>query len=332
MIDHIPGDPKKSVEDCIKVLKIEARAIEALITRLDGNVSEALTLMEECNHKGGRIVLAGMGKSGLVARKISATLSSTGTPSLFLHPAEAIHGDMGVVNRNDVAIILSKSGRTDELTTLLPAFRLLGTPMIGLLGDVNSPLAKSCDVVIDVSVAEEACPMDIVPTASTTAALAMGDALAIALLLRRGFTEEDFALLHPGGTLGRRLLLRIENVMHTGDEIPMVHPETGLRELIVEITTKRLGVTCVVDAEGKLVGVITDGDLRRLMEKWSDLTGVKAKDFMSVDPVSISPETLATRAVHIMEVHSITQLVVVDEDKKVVGIVHLHDLLSSGLS
>ncbi|MBU0518584.1 KpsF/GutQ family sugar-phosphate isomerase [bacterium] len=332
MIDYHPQKPSLSVEDCKRVLRIEAKAIEALIDRLDGNVSEALDLMEACNQKGGRIVLAGMGKSGLVARKISATLSSTGTPALFLHPAEAIHGDMGVVNKNDVAIILSKSGRTDELTTLLPAFRLLGMPVIGLLGDIGAPLSKSCDVIIDVSVAEEACPMDLVPTASTTAALAMGDALAIALLLRRGFSEEDFALLHPGGTLGRRLLLRLDTVMRTGAEIPKVYAETGLRELIVEMTTKRLGATCVVDHEDRLVGVITDGDLRRLMEKWSDLSGVTAKQIMSLNPVTISPDALATRAVHIMEVHSITQLVVVDDDKKVVGLVHLHDLLSAGLS
>jgi arabinose-5-phosphate isomerase len=326
-----PGEMSDLVEEVKRVIRIETRALQDLLSRINSDVSRALELMDLREKEGGRIILTGMGKSGLVARKIAATLSSTGTPSLFLHPAEAIHGDMGVVNRGDVAMVISKSGRTDELATLLPAFKLLGIPIIGLLGDPLSPLAQNCDVVVDVSVAEEACPMDLAPTASTTAALVMGDALAIALLHRRGFTEEDFALLHPGGTLGRRLLLRIESIMHTGDEIPRVHPDTGLRDLIVEMTGKRLGVTCVLDRDERLVGIITDGDLRRLMEKRDDLSGVIASDFMTVDPVTVEPQILATRAIHVMEMHSITQLVVVDEKKKVVGIVHLHDLLKAGI-
>jgi arabinose-5-phosphate isomerase len=237
-----------------------------------------------------------------------------------------------VVNPQDVAIVITKSGRTEELTTLLPAFRLLGTPVIALLGDPNAPIANNCDVVIDVSVVEEACPMDLVPTASTTAALVMGDALAVALLHRRGFTEEDFALLHPGGTLGRRLLLQVESIMHTGEEIPKVHTDTSLRATIVEMTRKRLGVTCVLDENDSLVGIITDGDLRRLMERSEDLSNVKAADFMSPRPKTILPHALVTRAVHLMEKHSITHLVVKNEKEELVGIVHLHDLLKSGIT
>lgn len=329
---NLPPNANNSLGECRRVIQIEARAVEALLERVDQSVTGALDLMEGSISRNGRIILTGMGKSGLVARKISATLSSTGTPSLFLHPAEAIHGDMGVVNPNDAAIIVSKSGRTDELATLIPAFRLLGTPIIGLLGDVESPLAQLCDVVIDVSVAEEACPMDIVPTASTTAALVMGDALAIALLHRRGFTEEDFALLHPGGTLGRRLLLKVESIMHTGDEIPRVSMGTSLRQTIVEMTSKRLGATCVLDENDQLIGIITDGDLRRLMEREADLSNIRAADIMTPDPKTISPDTLGTRAVHLMEKHAITQLVVVSREKELVGILHLHDLLTAGIT
>jgi len=325
---NLPPNANNSLGECRRVIQIEAQAVEALLERVDQSVTGALDLMEGSISRNGRIILTGMGKSGLVARKISATLSSTGTPSLFLHPAEAIHGDMGVVNPNDAAIIVSKSGRTDELATLIPAFRLLGTPIIGLLGDIESPLAQLCDVVIDVSVAEEACPMDIVPTASTTAALVMGDALAIALLHRRGFTEEDFALLHPGGTLGRRLLLKVESIMHTGDEIPRVSMGTSLRQTIVEMTSKRLGATCVLDENDQLIGIITDGDLRRLMEREADLSNIRAADIMTPDPKTISPDTLGTR----MEKHAITQLVVVSREKELVGILHLHDLLTAGIT
>jgi arabinose-5-phosphate isomerase len=332
MVQELTPNSSTTLEECRKVIQIEFKAVEALLARIDNRVEEAVDLMEACARRGGRIILTGMGKSGLVARKIAATLSSTGTPSIFLHPAEAIHGDMGVVNKSDVAIVISKSGRTDELSTLLPAFRLLGTPVVGLLGDPKAPLALSCTVVIDVSVAEEACPMDLTPTASTTAALVMGDAMAIALLHRRGFSEEDFALLHPGGTLGRRLLLKVESVMHTGDEIPRVHAQTSLRDTIVEMTSKRLGATCVLDENDKLIGVVTDGDLRRLMQRDIDLSTVKAVDFMTPDPKVVSPNALGTRAVHVMEQYSITQLVVMNENDKLVGIIHLHDLLKAGIS
>ncbi len=332
MVTELTPNSENSLDEIRRVIEVEARAVEALLSRIDDKVVRALDLMEACSKRNGRIILTGMGKSGLVARKIAATLSSTGTPSLFLHPAEAIHGDMGVANPQDVAIIVSKSGRTEELSTLLPAFRLLGAPVIALLGDLNAPVAQNCDVVIDVSVVEEACPMDIIPTASTTAALVMGDALAIALLHRRGFSEDDFALLHPGGILGRRLLLKIETVMHTGDAIPIVYHHTSLRETIVEMTGKRLGCTCVLGSNDELLGIVTDGDLRRLIEKNADHSSIKAADIMSPGPITIFPGALVTRAVHIMEKHSITQLVVLDKEEKLVGIVHLHDLLKAGIT
>jgi arabinose-5-phosphate isomerase len=321
-----------SRKDCRQVIETELKAVQELLSRLDANINEALDVMEACDARNGRLIVTGMGKSGLVARKIAATLSSTGMPSLFLHPAEAIHGDVGVVNPSDAAIVISKSGRNDELAQLLPAFKLLDIPIIGLLGDPNSPLAERCDVVIDVSVNEEACPMDLVPTASTTAALVMGDALAVSLLHRRGFTQEDFALLHPGGTLGRRLLLKIESVMHTGASIPKVSLYTPLRDLIVEMTGKMMGATCVMDDSDRLAGIITDGDLRRLVEREADLPTVTAADMMNPDPKTIPPDALATRAISLMEKHSITQLIVVNGDGSVVGIVHLHDLLKAGIT
>lgn len=319
-----------SIAECRRVIHIEAEAVQGLLTRLDGAVAQALDILEACTRRSGRVILTGMGKSGLVARKIAATLSSTGTPSLFLHPAEAVHGDVGVVSSKDAVIVVSKSGRTDELDALLPAFKLLGIPVIGLLGDPKSPLADRCEVAIDVSVREEACPFDLAPTASTTAALVMGDALALALLHRQGFTADDFALLHPGGTLGRRLMLKLESVMHTGEEIPKVNADASLRQLIVEMTSKRLGATCVME-NGKLIGIITDGDLRRLLEREVDLTNITARQLMTPHPKTIEPEALATRAIHIMEQYSITQLVITSKDGELKGIIHLHDLLKAGI-
>ncbi|TKJ41825.1 D-arabinose 5-phosphate isomerase [candidate division LCP-89 bacterium B3_LCP] len=326
------NEKSKYLDECRKVIQIEADAIQKLLTRVDGGIVKALDIIYACSEKNGRVILSGMGKSGLVARKIAATLSSTGTPSLFLHPAEAIHGDVGVVDPSDVAMVISKSGRNDELALLLPAFKLLDIPVIGMLGDPHSPLAERCDAVIDVSVAEEACPLDLVPTASTTAALVMGDALAISLLHRRGFTEEDFALLHPGGTLGRRLLLKLDSIMHSGDNIPKVEESTPLKELIVEMTTKMLGATCVTNSANELLGMITDGDLRRLLERGGDLESITAADLMNCDPKTINADALATRAISIMEKHSITQLVIVDDNKQIAGIVHLHDLLKAGIT
>jgi arabinose-5-phosphate isomerase len=319
-----------TLDECRRVIQIEAEAVRGLLGRVDKKILEVLEILEACGRRSGRVILTGMGKSGLVARKIAATFSSTGTPSLFLHPTEAAHGDVGVVSPRDAVMVISKSGRTDELEALLPAFRLLGIPVIGLLGDPKSPLAERCDVVVDVSVKEEACPFDLAPTASTTAALVMGDAIAIALLFRRGFTQEDFALLHPGGTLGRRLLTRVESVMHTGDEIPIVRRDAPLKQLILEMTSKRLGATCVAE-NGKLLGIITDGDLRRLLERQVDLTKVRALDLMTVNPKTIEPEALATRAINIMERYSIMQLVVTKRTGELAGIVHMHDLLKSGI-
>jgi len=319
-----------TLEECRRVIQIEAGAVRGLLGRVDKKILAVLEILEACGRRSGRVILTGMGKSGLVARKIAATLSSTGTPSLFLHPSEGAHGDVGVVSPRDAVLVVSKSGRTDELEALLPAFRLLGIPVIGLLGDPASPLAERCDVVVDVSVKEEACPFDLAPTASTTAALVMGDAIAIALLYRRGFTQEDFALLHPGGTLGRRLLTRVEAIMHTGDEIPIVPRNAPLKQLIMEMTSKRLGATCVAE-NGKLLGIITDGDLRRLLERQVDLTKIHAHDLMSANPKTIEPDALATRAINIMERHSIMQLVVIRSTGELVGIVHMHDLLKSGI-
>ncbi len=320
----------EAISDCRRVIEIESRAVVNLLARLDGNITRTVDLLEACTKRNGRVILTGMGKSGLVARKIAATLSSTGTPSLFLHPSEAVHGDMGVVSARDTAIVISKSGRTDELSILLPAFRLLGIPVIGLLGDPRSPLAERCDVVVDVSVNEEACPLDLAPTASTTAALVMGDALAIALLHRQGFTKEDFAILHPGGTLGRRLLLRIESIMHTDQEIPRVSVDASLRQLIVEMTGKRLGATCVLEGD-RLVGIITDGDLRRLLEREVDLSNITAHDLMTPNPKTIEPEALATSAINMMERYGITQLVVTSRRGELRGIIHMHDLLKAGI-
>ena len=324
------GTGDHTLQECRRVIQIEAGAVRGLLGRVDKKILEVLEILEACGRRSGRVILTGMGKSGLVARKIAATLSSTGTPSLFLHPSEAAHGDVGVVSPRDAVLVVSKSGRTDELDALLPAFRLLGIPVIGLLGNPKSPLAERCDVVVDVSVKEEACPFDLAPTASTTAALVMGDAIAIALLYRRGFTQEDFALLHPGGTLGRRLLTRVEAIMHTGDEIPIVPRNAPLKQLIMEMTGKRLGATCVAE-NGKLLGIITDGDLRRLLERQVDLSRIRAQDLMSANPKTIEPEALATRAINIMERHSIMQLVVTRSTGELAGIVHMHDLLKSGI-
>ncbi len=316
-----------SVEQGKRVLEIEARAIGGLIERLDHRFSQAVDLLYGC---AGKVVVSGMGKSGLIGQKIAATLASTGTPAFFLHPAEGIHGDLGMLARRDVLIALSNSGETDELIKLLPFVKRINIPVIALTGRVQSTLAKNSEVVLDVSVNEEACPMGLAPTASTTAALAMGDALAIALLQKRGFKEEDFAQFHPGGTLGRRLLLKVRDLMHQGDAIPRVLSHTSVREAILEMTTKKLGMTTVVDTAGRLTGVITDGDLRRFLEKGVDLVPARAGDLASGSPKVIGPDDLAATAVQIMEQYAITSLVVL-EHGQLVGVIHLHDLLRSGV-
>jgi len=317
-----------SIEHGKRVLEIEVRAIAGLLERLDHRFTEAVDLLYRC---AGKVVVSGMGKSGLIGQKIAATLASTGTPAFFLHPAEGTHGDLGMLARRDALIAISNSGETEEVLKLLPFVKRLNIPVVAMTGRVQSTLAKNSEVVLDVSVGEEACPMGLAPTASTTATLAMGDALAIALLQKRGFREEDFAQFHPGGTLGRRLLLKVRDLMHGGDAVPRVTQQTSAREAILVMTTKKLGMTTVVDEAGRLLGVITDGDLRRFLERGADLAKAKAGDLASKNPKTIGPDELAAGAVRIMEECSITSLVVLEESRQIVGVIHLHDLLKSGI-
>jgi arabinose-5-phosphate isomerase len=315
-----------------RVLKIEADAITRLIDHIDDNFERAVDLI--LNSKG-RVVVTGMGKSGLIGKKIAATLASTGTPALFLHPAEGIHGDLGMVTRGDTIIAISNSGETDEISRMLPSLKRLGIRIIALTGNPDSTLAKNSDVVIHVGVKEEACPLGLAPTASTTATLAMGDALAVVLLDKRGFKEEDFACFHPGGSLGKRLLLRVHDLMHAGDAVPRVSVTTLIKDAIYEISSKKMGITSVVDKDGRLVGIISDGDLRRWMEKTEksgeNLLAKKAGDVMTKDPKVIGSAALAAEAVSIMENNSITSLIILDNDRRPVGVIHLHDLLKAGV-
>jgi len=317
------------IEQAKKVLRIEAEAISALIDRVDDNLLRALDIIYSCK---GRVVVTGMGKSGLIGKKIAATLASTGTPALFLHPAEGGHGDIGMVTKGDVVIAISHSGETEEIIKILPSLKRLDIKLIALTGSPHSTLGRASDVVLDVSVKEEACPLGLVPTASTTASLAMGDALAVSLLLRRGFKEEDFAFFHPGGSLGKRLFIKVSDLMHTGDEIPLVTPDTLMTKAIMEISSKRLGVTIVADEEKKILGIITDGDLRRGIEKWGrEFFDMKAGDVMTKNPKSIREEELATKALAVMENYSITSLIVPDNGGRAKGIIHLHDILKEGI-
>ncbi|MEO8678440.1 MAG: KpsF/GutQ family sugar-phosphate isomerase [Vicinamibacterales bacterium] len=303
-----------------KVLQTEAAAILALVDRLDDRFARAVTLVRECQ---GRVIVTGMGKSGIICRKIAATFSSTGTPAFFLHPAEAVHGDLGVIQSDDVVIAMSYSGETEELTRVLETIKRIGSKLIAITGDVSSTLAKAADVAIDCRVSEEACPMNLVPTASTTAALALGDALAMAVLVEKGFKPEDFANLHPGGKLGKKLM-RVAQLMHSGEALPVVKLHTTMKDLIYEMSRKGLGMTTVVDAGGRLAGIITDGDLRRKMS--SNVYDLTASDVMTPNPVTITPETLAVEALAVMEQRKITSIVVADADRRVEGVVHLHDL------
>lgn len=318
-----------------QTLSIEARAIDAMAARLDDRFVKSVDLLYACR---GRVVVTGMGKSGLIGQKIAATLSSTGTPAFFLHPAEGSHGDLGMLTRQDVAIVLSNSGETVEVVAIMPVIKRLGLPLIGMLGRPDSTLARMSDVVLDVSVEREACPLGLAPTSSTTAALAMGDALAVSLLSKRGFNAEQFALFHPGGSLGKRLLLRVGDLMHTGTRIPLVPEGESGREAILEMTAKRFGMTGVVDRQGALVGIITDGDLRRHLERGSSLLTQKAGELMTTNPKTITPEALAVEALRKMEERKITGLFVCHESGGhgeshvgVVGVIHLHDLLQAGL-
>jgi len=311
-----------------RVLAIEGAAVQALVDRVGPPFAQAVGILAGCE---GRVVLTGMGKSGLVARKIGATMASTGTPALYLDPAEALHGDLGMLARGDAMVAVSYSGETEELVRLLPALKRFGLPLVALLGNGRSTLAQQSDVWLDLSVAEEACPMNLAPTASTTAALAMGDALAIALLEERGFRPEDFARLHPGGALGRRLLLQVEDLMHTGGQVPVVAETAPMKDAIFEITGKRLGMTTVVDEQGRLSGILTDGDVRRAMQRFTDPLARTVGECMTRSPKRIPREDLAARAVRVMEEHSITALLVVDDAGRPAGVVHLHDLLKAGV-
>jgi len=313
-----------SLELARKVLRIEAAAILGLVDRLGDDFERAVQLLFECR---GRVIVTGMGKSGIICRKIAATLSSTGTSAFFLHPAEAIHGDLGAIREDDVVVALSHSGETGELIRLLESIRRIGARLIAMTGSPASTLGRAADVTLDCSIAEEACPMNLVPTASTTASLALGDALAMTLLVRKGFREEHFASLHPGGKLGRRLL-SVEQVMVGGDAAPKVLASTTMPDVIHEMSSKRLGMTCIVGADGTLQGVFTDGDLRRLMmtRPPNAVLALTAGEAMSPNALTISRDVLAVEALRVMETHKITSVVVVNDARVVEGVVHLHDL------
>ncbi len=305
-----------------KVLRTEAAAILSLVDRVGADFEHAVQLLYDCK---GRVIVTGMGKSGLICRKVAATLSSTGTSAWFLHPAEAIHGDLGAIRDDDVVLVLSHSGETEEIIRLLEAIRRIGARLIAMTGHPQSTLARAADVALDCSIAAEACPMNLAPTASTTAALALGDALAMTLSVRKGFSEEHFASLHPGGKLGRRLM-RVENVMHASESAPAVRVATPMPDVFHEMSSKRLGMTCVIDADTRLVGVITDGDLRRAMIRWPNVLTMAAGDVMTADPITIRRDVLAVEALKIMETHKITSVVVVDDGRRVEGVVQIHDL------
>ena len=318
-----------SIQKGREVVRIEAEAIAALESRIDENFQKAVDILLQCK---GRVIIAGLGKSGLIAKKIAATMTSTGTAALFLHAAEGLHGDLGAVLSDDAVICISKSGNTEEILQLMPMFKRQGVPIISITGNPRSEMALRSDVVLDVSVKEEACPFDFVPTSSTTATLVMGDALALALFQERGFSMEEFAQFHPGGSIGKKLLLRVDDVMRTGDDVGKVRLETPMPDTILEITSKRIGATCVMDDQDKLAGIITDGDLRRFMERHDHIWQLKAKDIMSQNPKCVTSGVLAARALHVMEQHAINQLIVVDANHYPVGMVHVHDLLKAGVA
>ncbi len=307
-----------------EVLHIEASAVLALTQRIDENFLQALNIILACE---GRVIVSGMGKSGHIARKIAATLSSTGTPAYFVHPAEASHGDLGMITAKDVFIALSYSGESQELLTIVPVIKRQGARLISLTGNPRSSLAVASDAHLDAAVDKEACPLGLAPTASTTAALALGDALAVALLDAKGFREEDFARSHPGGSLGRRLLTHVRDIMHSGKGIPAVNQNATLAEAVLEISRKGLGMTAIVDDAGQVLGIYTDGDLRRTLEKRVDFTTTTISSVMSRNPRSIMPDALAVEAVQIMEQHNISQMLVIDSNNKLVGALNMHDLL-----
>lgn len=320
--------PELTIQKAKEVIRVEADAIAALSSRIDGNFVDAVELVFECK---GRVIVTGVGKSGLVARKIAATLASTGTSAFFIHAAEGLHGDLGVVREEDVILIITKSGETSEISALIPQLRNIGVKLITITGTLDTSLTRVSDIVLDASVKEEACPHDLAPTASSTAALVMGDALAVALLERRGFTMEDFASIHPGGNLGKKLLTRIEDLMYTGDHIPIMQEDSLFKDVILEMNRKRFGAVCIVDDKGKLKGIITEGDLRREIEKGEAILQSKASESMSTEPKVVSAQTLAVDALALLEEFNILQLIMVDEDEKPIGMIHLHDLLDAGI-
>lgn len=319
------------IEEARKVIRIEADALMALADSINGEFEGAVRLILSTK---GRVVVTGMGKSGLIGQKIASTMASTGTPAFFLHPAEGIHGDLGMIMKGDVVIAISNSGETEEVVRILPVIKRLGASLVSMSGNPKSTLAKAGDVFLDISIKEEACPLGLAPTASTTATLAMGDALAVALLLERGFRPEDFALFHPGGSLGKKLLLTVGDLMHAGDAVPTVATDTPMRDALFVITSKGLGITGVVDGDGALLGVITDGDLRRALGRGVDILALPAAELMGRNPKRIKRGELAAKALQRMEEHSITSLFVFegDDDQQPVGIIHLHDLLKAGLA
>lgn len=312
-----------------RVLRLEAESIQALVARLDDRFIAAVDLLYRCC---GRVIVTGIGKSSHVARKVAATMASTGTPAYFLHPAEGVHGDVGMVAQGDVAMVFSNSGETDELLAVVPAIKRLSVPVVLLTGNVASSLARQADVVVDVGVREEACPMNLAPTSSTTAALAMGDALAMALLELRGLRAEDYAALHPAGTLGWRALVKVRDLMHAGAAVPVVPESATMKQALEEMTAKRRGMTTVVDAAGRLVGIITDGDLRRLQLAGGPLLDRRAGDCMSRHPKRIEADALAAAALAMMEAHQITSLVIIDDAGRPAAFIHLHDILSSKIA
>ena len=320
-----------AIEEARRVIRVEADALAAMADRIDASFERAIDVIMTSP---GRVIVSGMGKSGLVGQKIASTMASTGTPAFFLHPAEGIHGDLGMIMKGDVVIAISNSGETEEILRILPSVKRLGAHLISMSGNPTSNLARSSDVFLDVSVAEEACPLGLAPTASTTATLAMGDALAVVLLVKRGFRAEDFAIFHPGGALGKKLILRVEDLMHSGNDIPLVQENDVMKDALFVITAKGLGVTGVCDSSGALKGVITDGDLRRALAKGFDILNQRASEIMKSGPLRIKQSELAAAALQIMEQRAITSLFVFENDQisSPCGIIHLHDILKSGIA
>lgn len=316
------------IESGLRTIEIEEKAVSGLKSGINSEFVRAVETILNCK---GRTIITGVGKSGLIAQKIVATLNSTGTPSIFLHPTDAVHGDLGMVRENDVVIAISKSGNSEELVYLLPLFKRIQIPIISIIGNLKGKMAELSDIILNCTISEEACPYDLAPTSSTTATLVMGDALSVALLEARHFTKENFAFFHPGGSLGKKLLLKTESFMVTGDALPKVSADQNIKSVLFEITKKRMGSTLVVNQQNDLLGIVTDGDIRRGLEKFPNLFDLTANDIMSLNPKTIKANTLASAALQKMENHKITQIIALDENDKPIGLVHIHDLIKAGL-